>query len=95
MATDISNPAVVMVTARTGQAGDVQPHGLDLSVGVRFEWELTEGKIPTRVPCSPGLVASWEPRAAGKKVKRQRYCPTCIGEHGRGCVHTCWNVHAP
>lgn len=60
MATDISNPAVVMVTARGGQAGDVRPHGLDLSVGVRFEWELTEAKIPTRVPCSPALGASRE-----------------------------------
>lgn len=58
MAQDISNPAVVMVTARAGQAGDVQPYVLDLSVDVRFEWELAGAKIPTRLPRGLALRAS-------------------------------------
>lgn len=65
MAQDISNPAVVMVTARAGQAGDVQPYVLDLSVDVRLEWELAGAEIPTRLPPWPGPQSFWLGRSGG------------------------------
>lgn len=80
MAKDISSPAVVMVTARAGQAGDVQNH-----VGLTFLWVSglsgSWGKTATTASLWPSFrLPGW---AAGD---RERFRTGTAGNRVRGGI---------